>query len=44
MGYAHWVSQTLQDKTKMATEWYQYAIIKMGAITASTDALAKYLG
>ena len=44
IGYAHWVCQTLQDKSKMESPWYQYAVVQMGAVIAASDALAKYLG
>ncbi|KAI0208166.1 Tetratricopeptide repeat protein 37 [Lamellibrachia satsuma] len=42
VGYASWVCSVMNDESKMNTESYRYAICQMSAITAASDALAKY--
>ena len=44
MGYASWVYSVMNDESKMNTKSYKYAICEMSAITAASDALAKYTG
>ncbi|KAK2177853.1 hypothetical protein NP493_575g00004 [Ridgeia piscesae] len=42
VGYASWVCSVMNDESKMNTKSYKYAICEMSAITAASDALAKY--
>jgi len=44
VGYASWVCSVMNDESKMNTKSYKYAICEMSAITAASDALAKYTG
>ena len=44
VGYASCVCSVMNDESKMNTDSYRYAICQMSAVTAASDALAKYTG
>ncbi|XP_071101530.1 superkiller complex protein 3-like [Haliotis cracherodii] len=44
VGYASWVCQVLQDRSKRNTDLFRYSIKQMAAIPAASDALARYTG